>query len=135
MIRKIALAAALCVAGSATAQATTYNIALDGFCNTFTLYVNGFEVSGTRGGCGYTDIDGGSVGKVGSKYIISNDTNDSAEIFTWYFTPPKHNAGSWYLYESTGGTSQTEVNSGTYTSTKSGAAAGVRNAGKDATAR
>ena len=116
MIKHIFLGAALAVAAAGTASAQNFNVALDGYCNTFSLNVTGFQVYGTRGGCGYTVIDGGTVAKVsGKNYYISNDTNDQAEIFTWYFTPPKKKtgAGNWYLYY-TDGTQQYELNSGTY---------------------
>ncbi|HTZ71207.1 MAG TPA: hypothetical protein VMB71_11205 [Acetobacteraceae bacterium] len=118
MLRTTLLAACLTLAGGSAAFASSFNVSLDGFCNTFALTVSGFEVYGSRSGCGYTVIDGGTVGKVGSKYTISNDTNDQAEIFTWYFTKAKHGAGNWYLYESTA-SSQSEINSGTYTVTGS----------------
>ncbi len=131
MLRKLALAAALVLAGSATAQAaSSFNVALDGFCNTFTLTVDGMDIYGTRGGCGYTDIDGGTSAKVGTTpYRITNDTNDGTILFTWYFTKPKHKAGDWYLYGSDGN-SQTLYNSGTYTQSK----AAPKGAGKDVTA-
>ena len=124
------LAAASALAASA-ASAQSVNIALDGYCNTFALTLDGFEIYGTRAGCGYTVIDGGSVAKIGSaKYDITSDTSDGASnIFVWYFTPAKHKVGNWYLYSSTG-SAFTEVNSGTYTETVAGAA---RREGADVT--
>jgi hypothetical protein len=126
MVKKIALAAALLAASTLTASAKDYslNITLDGFCNTFNLTTSGITVWGNRSGCGYTNLSGGTVGKVGGKYIIANDSTDLAEVFTWYFTPPKHGTGSWTLYESNG-TSQVVINAGTYAPTPKG---GTRNA-------
>ena len=126
MLKKIALATALLAASTLTASAKDYslNVTLDGFCNTFSLTTSGITVWGNRSGCGYTNLSGGTVGKAGGKYIIANDSTDLGEVFTWYFTPPKHNKGSWTLYYSDG-TSQTEFNSGTYAPTAKG---GTRNA-------
>lgn len=126
-MRRLALAALVTAAGMAgttAASASTLNLSLDGFCNTFAWTLDGFEIYGTRGGCGYTVIDGGTAAaKIGTvKYDIVSDTQDgTTNVFMWYFTPPKHKAGSWFLYSSTG-TAFTEVNSGTYTVTASGAA-------------
>jgi hypothetical protein len=121
MLRTLALAAGLSLAGISGAFAQSFNVSLNGFCNTFTLTVSGFEIYGTRQGCGYTDIDGGSVGKVsGHLYYVDQDTNDSQEIFVWFFTKPKKaGTGDWYLYESTG-SAYTFVNSGTYSPTTPG---------------
>jgi hypothetical protein len=123
MMKKITLAAALLAASTLTASAKDYNlnVTLDGFCNTFSLTTSGFMVWGNRSGCGYTNLSGGTVGKVGPTFIIANDSTDLGEIFTWYFSPPKHKKGTWSLYESNG-TSQTEVNSGTYAPTAKGEA-------------
>jgi hypothetical protein len=122
MMKTIALAAAVLAASTLTASAKDYNlnITLDGFCNTFSLTTSGIAVWGNRSGCDYTNISGGTVAKVSkSNYIIANDSTDLAEIFTWYFTPPKHGKGTWYLYYSDG-TSQSELNSGTYSPTTEG---------------
>jgi hypothetical protein len=58
MIKKIALSTALFLALMATAEAKSFNVSLDGFCNTFALTYQGTSVYGTRSGCGYTVIDG-----------------------------------------------------------------------------
>jgi hypothetical protein len=111
-----------CAAGATGASAGKLKLSLDGYCNTFDLHTDGILIYGSRSGCGYTDIDGGTVAKVhGVQYDITNDTNDSAEIFTWYFTPPKSGAQDWYLYEATA-TGSSELASGTYTLTSGGAA-------------
>ena len=114
MLKITLIAAALVAAGVSGAVAKPFNVALDGYCNTFALTITKTSIAGTRGGCGYTDIDGGTVASVKKKpYYITNDTNDSAEIFTWLFSPPKQGTGTWTLYESDG-TTQSLVNSGTY---------------------
>jgi len=124
MIKKIALSTALFLSLMATAQAKSFNVSLDSFCNTFALTYQGTSVYGTRGGCGYTVIDGGAVAHVGGTlFLLTADTNDGAEIFTWYFTKPVGGHGNWYLYESVG-TSNTLVNSGTY-SPDTGASRGL----------
>ncbi|MEJ0045399.1 MAG: hypothetical protein WDN04_04055 [Rhodospirillales bacterium] len=130
-MKSFALAAAMVMAASTGAMAQKpFNVSLDGFCNTFALTINAFEIYGQRTGCGYTVIDGGNAATVShAKYNVTNDSNDGSEIFIWYFTPPKHKAGNWYLYESTG-TSETEVNSGTYTQTHNAVKVG---SGKDVT--
>jgi hypothetical protein len=132
MIKTLALAAAIVTAGASGAMASTLNIALDGYCNTFVLNVTTPLIAGTRGGCGYTDIDGGTVAKVSGKpYTITNDTNDGSTLFTWYFAKAKKGHGSFFLYGSNG-TSSTEVVSGTYTVTVTAIS---NRAGKDVTAR
>jgi hypothetical protein len=114
---KLLLAAALAFAGATAATGasaqSTLDISLKGFCNTFALNLDGFGIYGTRSGCGYTVIDGGASAKIGKNYLVTNDTNDSAEIFSWYFTPPKNNRGKFYLYEATG-TTFAEVTAGKY---------------------
>jgi hypothetical protein len=123
MIKKLALATAafvvtLCMSLPATAQSSTFNFSLDGFCNTFSLNTSGIFIAGTRSGCGYTVIDGGAVVNIeGVTYRLTGDTNDGSVLFTWYFTKPINGKGNWYLYSSDG-TSDTESNSGTYTRIK-----------------
>ena len=132
MIKTLALAAALVTAGASGAMASTLNIALDGYCNTFVLNVTAPFIAGTRGGCGYTDIDGGTVGKVsGRPYTITNDTNDGSVLFTWYFGKAKKGHGAFSLYGSDG-TSSTLYVTGTYTVTTT---AIMNRPGKDITAR
>jgi hypothetical protein len=122
MIKKLTLAAAafvvtLCFSLPATAQSSTFNFSLDGYCNTFSLNTSGIFIAGTRAGCGYTVIDGGAVVKItGTVWRLTADTNDGSELFTWYFTKPVNGKGDWYLYTSDG-TNDTELNSGTYTRT------------------
>jgi hypothetical protein len=123
MIKKLALATAafvatLCMSLPATAQSSTFNFSLDGFCNTFSLNTSGVFIAGTRSGCGYTVIDGGAVVSITRvTYRLTGDTNDGSELFTWYFTKPVNGKGNWYLYTSDG-TNDTFSNSGTYTRTK-----------------
>ena len=94
--------------------AAALNISLDGFCNTFALTVSGVQIYGTRGGCGYTVIDGGFVSAINHRgYDVTSDTNDGSVLFTWVFTKPRGGSGDWFLYGSNG-SSQTLVNSGTY---------------------
>ncbi|HEX8815803.1 MAG TPA: hypothetical protein VF753_09900 [Terriglobales bacterium] len=114
MVKHATLAMVLLLALLASAHAqTTHSISLDGFCNTFTLTEAGFEIYGTRQGCGYTVIDGGANVHIHGFYHMTADTNDEAEIFNWFFTAAVNGVGDWYLYESVG-SSYTFVNSGTY---------------------
>jgi hypothetical protein len=132
MFKQLAIAAAISATAVTGAQAAPFNVALDGYCNTFALSVTTFQVAGTRSGCGYTVIDGGTATKVtGTKYTIANDTNDGSVLFTWYFTKPTGGKGSWYLYGSDGVT-QALYNQGTYTQTIEAA---VPQGGKDVTGR
>lgn len=133
MFKKLAIASALLLVGTAGAQAAKFNVSLDGFCNTFKLTLNGFEVYGKRSGCGYTVTDGGSDAVIsGTEYYIPADQNPHVkDILVWYFTPPSGGAGNWYLYDSNG-KSMTEVNSGTYTVT-SAAERSPKAGGNDAT--
>lgn len=135
MFKKFAIASAILLIGTAGAQAATkFNVSLDGYCNTFKLQLDGFEVYGKRSGCGYTVIDGGSDAFInGSEYYMPADQNPHAkDILVWYFTPPSGGAGNWYLYDSNG-KSLTEVNSGTYTVTAA-AQHSPKAGGNDATA-
>jgi hypothetical protein len=78
--------------------------------------MSGFELYGTRSGCGDKLVEGGVVAEInGTTWIMPSDKNvgDKKHVLTWYFTPPVSNAGSWYLYSSDG-KSYTEINSGTY---------------------
>jgi hypothetical protein len=120
MFKKFAIAAVVFLTFLATAQASTFNVSLDGFCNTFALTFNGFEIYGNRSGCNDNEIDGGaSVHINGVLYRLSADTNDGSTLFNWYFTPAVKNHGNWYLYGSNG-SGYTELNSGTYTKMKAG---------------
>lgn len=138
MFKSLSIACVFLAIGAFDASAKTYrlNVTLDGFCNTFSLTASNASVWGTRSGCGYTDVDGGTVGKVAldshGTYIIANDSNDLAEVFTWYFTQPdkKTGTGKFVLYYSDG-SQQYEALSGTYSPTQSGATLG----GPDATQR
>jgi hypothetical protein len=133
MFKKFAVAAAVLLIGSASAQAAKFNVSLDGFCNTFKLQLDSFEVYGKRSGCGYTVTDGGSDAFInGIEYYIPADQNPHVkDILVWYFTPPSGGAGNWYLYDSNG-KSMTELNSGTYTVT-SAAQHSPKAGGNDAT--
>jgi hypothetical protein len=136
MLKTLSIACVFLAIGASGVAAKNYrlNITLDGFCNTFSLTTSGASVWGTRSGCGYTDVDGGSVAKVkldsSGTYIVASDSNDLAEVFTWYFTPPakKTGTGKFEMYYSDGA-QQYEALSGTYSPTQSGAAHG----GPDAT--
>ena len=134
MFKKFAIASAILLIGTVGAQAAKFNVSLDGYCNTFKLTLNGFEVYGKRSGCGYTVTDGGSDATIGgSEYYIPADQNPhSKDILVWYFTPPSGGAGNWYLYDSNG-KSFTEVNSGTYTVTSGAAQQSPKAGGNDAT--
>src|SRR5215467_837344 len=108
MIRKSILAAALTLAGLGAAQASTYNISLDGFCNTFALTTSAWQVWGVRSGCGYDVNDGGVFAKfAGAKFITPSDSNATFNgdtgLFTWIFSKPtRAGTGTWFLYYSNG---------------------------------
>ena len=103
MLNKIAIATVLFLSPLfLSAHAQSFNVSLDGFCNTFALTIDTWSIYGTRGGCGYTVIDGGAVAHVGTlTYRLVADTNDGSILYSWYFTKPrkKHGvtSGSWYL--------------------------------------
>ncbi len=125
MSKKIAIATVLFfgfLAGT-NAHAQAFNVSLDGYCNTFALTINSWEIYGTRGGCNDNEIEGGAVASIGTpakRYYSTNDSEDLQEVFSWYFTKPtKKGKGSWYLYR-TDGTSESLINSGTYTTIPAG---------------
>jgi len=107
-MKKLAIATLLIVgawgASGAMAQ-TTYNIKLVGYCDTFTLTLDAFAIYGTHQGCGSTYVQGGQSAKVGKDYLVTNDTIDGEEIYTYYFTVPKDVNGTLKgeisLYEET----------------------------------
>ena len=60
----------------------------------------------------------------GKNYLVSNDTIDGAEIYSYYFTPPKNNKGKVYVYvETTSGL--TYLTEAKYDVTSTAAAAGT----------
>jgi len=119
-MKKLAIAALLimgaCGASGAMAQ-TTYNIKIVGFCDKFTLTVDEFAIYGTHNDCTTTLVDGGTSAKVGKDYLVTNDTIDGEEIFTYYFTIPKDVNGALkgdvVVYEETT-TGFEEINSAKY---------------------
>lgn len=112
MIKKLALAATFALCGSA-AQADTFNVAIDGHCNTFSLNVTGLLVAGTRGGCGPAGVLGGTVARVDHKRgVVVSETVDGT-VVTWYFTTPQDGAGKVFVFGSDG-RSSSELGSGTY---------------------
>ncbi|MBV9992941.1 MAG: hypothetical protein JOZ72_16815 [Alphaproteobacteria bacterium] len=112
MIKKLALAASLAVCGSA-AQADTFNVAIDGHCNTFQINVTGLLVAGTRGGCGPAGVLGGSVARVDHKRgVVASETIEGI-VVTWYFTTPVDGSGKVYVTGSNGSTNAV-LGAGTY---------------------
>jgi hypothetical protein len=119
-MKKLAIAALLimgaCGANGAMAQ-TTYNIKIVGYCDKFSLTLDSFAIYGTHNDCTTTLVDGGQSAKVGKDYLVTNDTIDGEEIFTYYFTEPKdvngELKGDVYVYEETA-TGYEEINSAKY---------------------
>lgn len=112
MIKKLALAAAFAACASA-AQADTFNVAIDGRCNTFTLNITGLLVAGTRGGCGPAGVLGGSVARVDHKRgVVASETIDGI-VVTWYFTTPVDGSGKVFVAGSDGSSSAV-LGAGTY---------------------
>jgi len=136
MLRKLALLGLALSAASGGARADALNIALDGYCNTFALKVHAYRMTGTRGGCGYTVIEGGTAAMLGGvHYDIPSDFDQTGLMNTWYFTLPVDGKGSWRLYQSNGEFSTSSLE-GTYTVTDELAALrGATPAARDATAR
>jgi hypothetical protein len=121
LTKKITIAAMLFFGlflATASAHAQAFNVSLDTYCNTFALTISGFEIYGTRSGCGDNEIEGGASALVGTpakRYYTTSDSEDLTEVFNWYFTKPtKKGKGTWFLYKSIG-TSDGLLNSGTYT--------------------
>jgi hypothetical protein len=117
MIKKIALAASLALFGTAAQADTsnvvdTFNIAIDGHCNTFTVNIDKQLVAGTRGGCG-SAIEGGTVAKVDHQrgVIISETTRNM--VVTWYFETPEAGTGRVFVYGSDG-TTNTRLGAANY---------------------
>ena len=100
-MKKLAIAAALVIGGATGAMAQTYNISLKGYCYTFSLTLDGFAIYGSHNDCTTNLVDGGASAKIGKNYLVSNDTIDGAEIYSYYFTPPKNNKGKVYVYVET----------------------------------
>lgn len=112
MIRKLMLAAALALCGSAAHAEQSFNIAIDGHCNTFTININGLLVAGTRGGCGKA-VEGGTVARVDHKRgVVVGETVDSM-VITWYFTTPEGGEGKVFVFGSDG-RSSTALGAGRY---------------------
>ena len=115
MLRKFALLGFALSAACGAARADQLAIALDGYCNTFALKVHSYRITGTRGGCGYTVIEGGTAAMLGgAHYDIPSDFDQTGVMNTWYFTLPVDGKGSWRLYQSNGEYSTSSLE-GTYT--------------------
>jgi hypothetical protein len=97
-----AAGAALILGGASGAMAETLNIKLKGYCDTFTLNVDGSAIYGTHNACTTPLVVGGAVARIGRTYLMVNDTFDGgSDIYTYYFTEPNHNKGMVYVYEET----------------------------------
>jgi len=116
MIKKLALAAILAVCGSAAQAGTpvqSFNVAIDGHCNTFHLNIGGLLVAGSRGGCGPAGLMGGTVATVDGKLGVVVSETVQGMVVTWYFTQPQEGAGKVFVFGSDG-KSATELGQGTY---------------------
>ena len=101
MIKTIVLAASLVLLGTA-ARAETFNLAIDGTCDTFTLNVQGLMVAGTRGGCNGGAVEGGTVTRVNHRRgVVVSETSEGA-VITWYFTRPHGGTGKVFVSASNG---------------------------------
>lgn len=114
MFRHLLFAAALVCATPAWCRVHTLDISIDGFCNTFSLIVDGSSITGTRGGCNDFYVEGGFVAKVAGIPVYNPNDSDAGELYSWLFTKPKSGHGTWQLYTSNG-TAQKLQSSGTYT--------------------
>jgi hypothetical protein len=111
MIKKIVLAASFVLLGTA-AQAESFNVAIDGSCNTFSLNVQGLMVAGTRGGCSFA-VEGGTVTRVNHRRGVVVSETTSGIVFTWYFTRPHGGTGKVFISASNG-ESNIAMPAGTY---------------------
>ena len=112
MLKQLALAAAFAVCGSAAQADESFNVAIDGHCNTFSLNIQGLLVAGTRGGCG-SGILGGTVARTAhQRGVIVSETVEGT-VVTWYFTQPVRGSGKVFVFGSDG-RSSTELGAGRY---------------------
>ena len=106
MIRKIALAASFALFGTAAQADQSFNVAIDGHCNTFTITViDGIAVAGLRGGCG-SAVEGGAVGRVDRERGVIISESTKTDVYTWFFTLPVAGVGKVYVVQSDGSTSK-----------------------------
>ena len=123
MIRKLALAAAFALSGTA-AQADGinqfFNVDIDGTCTSLTLHVQNELVAGTRNtnctisrGAPLFVTEGGVVATVdGDTGVVVSET-DNGKVFTWLFESPVDGAGNVFVISSDGKSSRRSAR-GTY---------------------
>ncbi|HEX4861966.1 MAG TPA: hypothetical protein VFV07_12060 [Rhizomicrobium sp.] len=100
MIKKIVLAASFVLLGTA-ARAETFNVVVDGTCDTFSLNIQGLMVAGTRNGCSFA-VEGGAVARVNHRRgVVVSETMGNI-VITWYFTRPHGGAGKVFVSASNG---------------------------------
>jgi hypothetical protein len=100
MIRKIAIAAALALIGTA-AQANTFNVVIGGSCTKFILNVGNPLVAGMRYGCTGDNIEGGTVATVDNLQGVVVSEMYMGIVLTFYFATPTDGAGKVYITGST----------------------------------
>lgn len=132
MIRKLVLTTAFVLCGSAAQATDSFNVSIDGHCNTFALNVDGVLVAGTRGGCEGSAIEGGTVARVAHKRGVVVSESNGSQVVTWLFTTPEAGHGKVYAYGSDGNTSS-QLASGDYTIEHNPPANREKRAGRDIT--
>lgn len=132
MIRKLTLATAFVLCGSAAQASDSFNVSIDGHCNTFTLNIDGVLVAGMRGGCDQSAIEGGDVARVDHQRGVVVSEGDGSRVITWLFTTPEAGHGKVYAYNSDGNTS-VQVASGDYTIEHNPPPPGMKRDGRDIT--
>lgn len=117
----LALAALLLLATGTPANATVYNITLDGYCDGFqitqtTVYVVGRHINNDCLG-GSTVVEGFFTKLDFVKQMVLSDPASSVAAFTWLISPN----GTWQAWYTIDGVNQTLINTGTWTKSTPGA--------------
>jgi hypothetical protein len=137
MRKAIVTGALALLMSSSIASASSVTVALDGFCNDYTLRISHGTIAaldtpscGAGFGAGYV----GSAKGIGKAAVIGlQDPASPGAQFVFTFSYPFANGGSWTLSDTTDGQHFTQILNGTYT--LNAPAGQVLQGSKSATAR
>jgi len=115
----LALAALVATTGAASAKTKTTTISLDGECDVLTASVSKQLIYGTDlaqcGGAYGAGLVGTVKGSGGAAVIGVQSSAEPGVQLVFQLQYPFKTGGAWELYETTDGTSMTELEHGTYT--------------------
>jgi hypothetical protein len=119
IVMALALMALVAATGTASAKTKTTMISLDGDCDVLTVNVAKPQVYGTDlaqcGGAYGAGLIGSVKGSGDSAIVGVQSAEEPGVQLVFQLQYPFKTGGAWTLYETTDGTSMTELENGTYT--------------------